>query len=287
MVQPNSPRAGSADHNLATLRDPTGGAAEAGVEDHPAEPLTTGHRHRREPRYTPTDAEWLRWLGRVRYANAPQLARRFLPGRKQPLRLVYWRTARLEDWGLLERANKLWRQHGLFVVTPAGYRASRSPLEPPRDREVKLGPIEHTLGVVDLVIAYERTGATVITEREFSTLERDQHGQSPYMVRVSSFAAEGRAMWHPPDFVVVRPNGGVVAVELELSLKSASRVKDILSAYQRSPIITHVRYFVPADSKGRRIAETLDQVARRLGMHRDGQLQTHAYRPDGEVRIGD
>jgi hypothetical protein len=209
--------------------------------------------------------------------------RRFLPTQPSAQRLVYWRTRRLLAWGLLEWVPVLYRRPGYFVPTPAAYRIAESPLEPPRDRELKLGPIPHTLGVVDLVIAYELAGHQVVTERELRAMERDDRGQPPYAVRVSVVPTQGQPMLHYPDLVVLRGDQ-VVAVELEQSAKRASRVHEILGAYKASPTITHVRYFTPMGSKGRRIATTLDQQARRLGFTRE-VFQVHAYRPDGGTRV--
>jgi hypothetical protein len=237
----------------------------------------------RGARFTQTDAEWLRWLIRVRYADAPRLARRFLSDQRSAERVVYWRTNRFKAWGLVEWQPVLYRRPGYFVPTPAAYRIAESPLEPPRDRELKLGPILHTLGVVDLVIAYELAGHQVVTERELRAMERDDRGQPPYAVRVSVIPTEGQPMLHYPDLVVLRGQQ-VIAVEFEQSTKRASRVHEILAAYQASPTITHVRYFTPMGSKGRRIAATLDQQARRVGFTR-GVFQVHAYRPDGGTRV--
>lgn len=156
------------------------------------------------------------------------------------------------------------------------------------DLSVPLSPVRrhpgerllHALATTDLGLRFEARGDHVLTEREIRTLEATptlaaQHAASLGVPVRSAQDARGIDRWfcapvgsgfnsdarvHYPDLVVVT-NEGLIAVEVEVTVKPVARLREIVRGYRDSQIFKQVIYF------------TTGQVGALL----------HGYRePDGE-----
>jgi len=77
-------------------------------------------------------------------------------------------------------------------------------------------------------------------------------------------AVADRAVLHRPDLAIVCPGGQVVPIEVELSIKSASRLAAICRGYNRARHISHVYYLAtpgPANAV-KRAARTVHATTR-------------------------
>jgi Helix-turn-helix domain len=211
-----------------------------------------------------TDVDWayLLWLVRVRYAAAPQLARRFGVGEHT----AYYHLQKLRRAGLVVHTPIVGSPiglpplsgtvfaggaYGVFRATAAGCGFVNSSLRPPTFAP---GSYWHTLGLAELTVDFELAGKQVLTEREVRGMDPDAGtGRVPYAVPVSSADQAGKPkepFLHYPDLVLPQPDGRIVAVELELSRKWASKWNAILKAYRRlsvgsSPLVAQVFYYLP------------------------------------------
>jgi Helix-turn-helix domain len=230
-------------------------------------------------RISQTDQAYLLWLVRVRYATAPQLARRFGVGEHT----AYYHLQKLRRAGLVVHTPIVGSPlglpplsgtvfaggaYGVFRPTVAGCGFVNSSLRPPTFAP---GSYWHTLGLAELTLAFELEGKGVLTEREVRGMDPDPAtGRVPYAIPVSSADQPGKPkepFLHYPDLVLVQDDGRIIAVELELSRKWASKWKAILKAYHRlavgsSPLVAQVLYFLPRNQLAirNRLAMTIRQT---------------------------
>jgi Helix-turn-helix domain len=251
---------------------PTVAKSSATVGDHQGDSRPQRRRQRRSWgsedgsrgfRVTATDQAYLVWLVRVRYATAPQIARRFRVGEHT----AYYHLQKLRRAGLVVHtpivgsplglpplAGTMYEgnAYGVFRATAAGCGFVGSPLRPPTFAP---GSYWHTLGLVDLTVDFELEGRRVLTEREIRGMDPDPRtGRVPYAIPVGAADQGGgkpkEPFLHYPDLVLPRDDGRVVVVEFEISRKWASKWRAILKAYGRlavgpSPLVAEVLYFVP------------------------------------------
>jgi hypothetical protein len=103
----------------------------------------------------------------------------------------------------------------------------------------------------------------IIGERRLRS--RDATGESEgdrLGVRLGGVGPQGQARLHYPDLLLRTADGRRVALELELSGKSRTRLEAILVAYGADPRIDGVVYLVDTPSVARSVAA----AARRLGV---------------------
>jgi len=184
-------------------------------------------------RLTQGDVEVLGFVGRHRFATAPQVAR--WAGRSE--KKIYPRLCGLRAHELVEFHRPL-IERGVYVATRAGLAAAGLDLPPAR---VEIATFTHDRLVADLAVDLERAGDEVVTEREMRHTDEtpDSEGGRPrYAVVLPS---GGR---HYPDLMVVRPSGRFGAVEIELSPKNRARRERILGGYARARHIETVTYHV-------------------------------------------
>jgi len=224
-------------------------------------------------RLTDRDKRIIAFLGRYRCATVGQLARRFETS-ETALRN---RLPRLEREGLITWAWAAQSKPKIWLVTEQGLKTVGMHLTAPN---VSWGQLRHTLGLVDLGVTFEAAGEIVLTEREiraaatrYTPTPRMRTaidlayapGTVPTIGGVDGFdetddavsaavrsalvvPAVGRSFGHIPDMVLARqpfPSGqsGNIAIELELTRKSLSEWKNVLSAYLMSPAFNEVYYF--------------------------------------------
>lgn len=181
----------------------------------------------------------LGWIGRLGLVEAGHVMARFgLDRRKAHRRLKVLRDA----WFL--------EHHALFKERPGVYLATREGLAYVDLRlpvaRITGGSYEHSLEGAWLMIELEREFGTdaLLTEREIRS--RDSFGERPdCAVRLPGSHRGGHARLHFPDFAVMR-EGGLIAIELERTVKGRARLVGILRAYARARHIERVRYYVTA-----------------------------------------
>jgi hypothetical protein len=239
-------------------------------------------------RLTGRDMQIMSFLARYRMATVGQLARRFQTS-ETALRN---RLPMLEKAGLISWAWAAQTKPKIWLITDQGLKTVGMSLTVPT---VSWGQLRHTLGLVDLGVAFELGGEIILTEREIRAaatrysptsrlrtaldMSRYQGGLAPVPVdgldpdglaeRIRQslvVPVQGRAMGHIPDMVLARqpfPNGasGNVAVELELTRKGLAEWRKVLGAYQTSPYFAEVYYFVTS----RELQRGLEGVIKALG----------------------
>jgi hypothetical protein len=147
-------------------------------------------------------------------------------------------------------------------ITAAGLRAAGSPLTPPR---LDLSHYAHDLGLGWLWLA-ARSGsfgelAALHSERVMRSHDAraDARGDvgndvGVFGVGVGTIGSRGREQRHYPDLLLDTAAGRRIAVELELSGKSALRLASIMLSYAGDTRIDAVLYLVPDRRLAARIA---------------------------------
>jgi hypothetical protein len=200
-------------------------------------------------RITDRDDEIVRFAG-LHMAVEAQQAAAWL---EMDVNHLWRRAARLVDRGLLTRERVLHGRPSVYIATPAGLERVGLGLPPAR---ISLAQYEHSLELVWLFIELEREFGygRVLSERQLRSAElralaeatgaRKRH-RPTYGVPLAS-AARGL---HFPDLAVEwgAPNGGLLAVELELTTKGGSRRRRIVGAYRNATHVESVRYYATRD----------------------------------------
>jgi hypothetical protein len=181
------------------------------------------------------------------------------------------RLNKLANAGLLTIQAALAGEPRAYQITRNGLAHVRSPLPPPRS---DLRTYEHDVGVAWLWLA-ARNGSfgarqEVISERRLRSHDgaRDP-GAEPLGVRLGGFGPHGRERLHYPDLVLRTADGRRVALELELTPKSRTRLETILAGYGADPRFDGVVYLVQSAT----VARAVLAAARRLGISELVHLQ--------------
>lgn len=188
-------------------------------------------------RLTPGDMEVLRFVGRHRFATAPQVAR--FTGRSE--KKIYPRLCGLRAHALVDFQRPL-IERGVYLATRAGLATAGLSLPPAR---VELATFAHDRIVADLAVDLERAGAEVVTERE---MRHHDEGPDEDAARYAVVLPSGGR--HYPDLAVALPSGHYGAIEVELSPKNRARRERILTGYARARHIETVTYHVATPAVG-------------------------------------
>jgi hypothetical protein len=205
---------------------------------------------------TEKDAEIVGWVGRVGAAGAEHVMARFGMGRSW----AYARLSRLVADGLLEQKTLLYRKPGLYVASAEGLRWCG--LQRLGVYRVGPGGFQHAQEVATAAVALHAglPGWEVVSEREIRVAESDAD-ELVASVRVGELPG-GRPALHRPDLAVISPEGRVLAVEVELSVKAPRRLAGICRGYARARHVECVYYLAalaPARAVNRAVAETRAQ----------------------------
>ncbi|KRF18757.1 hypothetical protein ASG90_02335 [Nocardioides sp. Soil797] len=246
-------------------------------------------------RIQPADEALLTDLTRYGTMTFRQARQRFYGGveRTTDRRIGYLRKA-----GLLAVSRDHEWAGRLLLGTSTGHTLIRDNLTVPLSASVR-DPGErllHKLAVTDAGMRFEQRGEVVLTERELRTAEgtsdvretlaatlgvplrssRDGRGiDRRFCVPVGS-----RGAVHYPDLIVVTPEG-LVAVEVEIAVKTMSKLREILRGYRDSGIFNQVVYFTTA-----RVGALLHGWRDDDGDWAPGVLQQVALLPDGPPNYG-
>lgn len=155
---------------------------------------------------------------------------------------AYRRVAHCLEAGLLERLELLRTEPSLLRATRKCLRylgLDALPLA-----EVSAATAPHWLrcaSVARLLVEREFYEHEVLSERDLR-LSEQFYGRPLASAKVGELAS-GRPRYHRPDLAVI--NSGVIAVEVELSLKAPRRLEAILRGWRRAGEVDEVRYYCP------------------------------------------
>ena len=202
---------------------------------------------------TEKDAEIVEWIGRVGAAGAEHVMGRCGMGRSW----AYARLSRLVKDGLLEQSRLLYGQPGLYLASADGLRWQG--LRRLGVYRVSPGGFQHAQEVAAAAVGLhlELPGWEQLSEREIRVRESDQD-ELIASAKLGELPG-GRPALHRPDLALVSPEGKVIAVEVELSVKAPRRLAGICKGWARARHISGVYYLAPpavARAVKRAIAET-------------------------------
>jgi hypothetical protein len=197
----------------------------------------------------------VRWTGRLRFVEAPQVARRF--GMDQ--RNAYRRLHGLVSHELLDHRRVFHAQPGAYTTTKAGLRVAGLGLPRPRV-DVRSYAHDRAAGAVLIALEREFGPDRVLTEREL----RSREPGVPPLPRYAVWRGVQRTRrgLHFPD-LAVELDDSLLAVEVELTGKGRARLDSIVAAYVRARHVAAIRYYAtPAARPGveRAVARASAQV---------------------------
>lgn len=211
---------------------------------------------------TEADLSVLGPLAEHRILTVPQVA--LLLGVSE--RTAVRRLTRLKDARLLDVEQIFSGQPRAVKIKAAGLRAIDSSLKAP---SLNLNEYRHDVGVAWLWLA-ARAGSfgelrAMTSDRRMqvedaAAVASGQRGT--WGVGVGMFGRYGAPQRHYPDLMLEMASGHRVAVELELTNKSARRMSRIMLAYASDERVDHVLYLVANQWIARRVSES----ARRAGI---------------------
>jgi hypothetical protein len=206
---------------------------------------------------TARDAEIVAWIGRLGAAGAEHVMGRFGMSRS----MAYHRLSLLTKDRLLEHNAVLYGRSGMYTATREGLRWRGI------DRlgvyRVGPGAFEHAWQVARVAVELHQAmpGWGVLSEREVRSVESDGEG----LFASAQVGGGERRGVHRPDLVLFSPDGDVVAVEVELSIKSASRLAAICRGWARARHVDGVCYLAaPGPARAVERAVSVTRVADRV-----------------------
>lgn len=208
---------------------------------------------------TERDGQIVDWIGCMGAVGAEHVMRRFAVSRT----VAYGRLNSLVRDGLLEHRAILYGRPGMYTASSAGLQWQGNQ----RFGKYKLSPggFEHSWQVARAAVEIERglpVGSSVLGEREIRAFELDE-GRLLASARVGEVAGVPRL--HRPDLAIVLPGEQIVSIEVELSIKSASRLAAICRGWARARHVAGVYYLAtaaPARAVKRAVhaTQTMDRI---------------------------
>ncbi len=174
------------------------------------------------------------------------------------------RLNKLANAGLIKRQSAFPGQPRWYQIRHDGLAVIGSSLPAPG---VNLREYKHDVGVAWLWLA-ARNGTfgpldEIVGERRLRSRDGSREpGAEPVGVRLGGFGPHGHERLHYPDLVLRTADGRRVALELELTSKSRTRLEKILGGYAADPRFAGVVYLV----ESRAVARSVQAAARRLGI---------------------
>jgi hypothetical protein len=153
-----------------------------------------------------------------------------------------------------------------YQITRRGLAAIDSSLPTPRP---DLRVYQHDIGVAWLWLA-ARAGTfgpleAMVGERRLRSHDgaREPHSESePLGVRLGGAGPRGRERLHYPDLLLRTADGRRIALELELTPKSRTRLETILAGYGADPRFAGVVYLVQTQA----VARNVERAAHKVGV---------------------
>ena len=174
------------------------------------------------------------------------------------------RMGKLARAGYLKRYDAFPGEPRWYQITGKGLAHIDNPLPAPG---FNLREYKHDVGVAWLWLA-ARNGTfgpldEIVGERRLRSRDGSREpGAEPVGVRLGGFGPHGHERLHYPDLVLRTADGRRVALELELTSKSRTRLEKILGGYAADPRFAGVVYLV----ESRAVARSVQAAARRLGI---------------------
>jgi hypothetical protein len=187
-------------------------------------------------RLTDRDLAIVRWIGRLRFAEARHVAARF----RMDERNAYRRLRGLVEAELLQHRRVFHGEPGAYSATKVGLGAAGVQLPPPR---IDIRTYSHDRHTAELAIELEREFGerSIVTERELRSVDCGNPDRPQYAVRRG--AERTRRGLHFPDLIVDRASDRPLAVEVELTGKGSARLASIVRAYVAARHLAGVRYY--------------------------------------------
>lgn len=180
------------------------------------------------------------------------------------------RLTRLGAQGLVWRGRIFDGQPAAVTITRRGLDAIGSPLPEPR---IDFKGYRHDVGLGWLWLAAQQGAfgaGAVISERSMRSSDRSERDhQRPHGVGLGLRGPGGGEQLHYPDLLIAFASGRRLAVELELSAKSARRLDEIMLGYAGDGRLAGVLYLA-ADE---RIETGVEAAAARAGLSRLVRVQ--------------
>ena len=170
---------------------------------------------------TDRDKKILRFINDFGGVQCSQISK-FIGTHKQN---IYRRLRKMKDYGYVKRHPFWEHKEGVFTTTIEGNKIISDTLKPMR--RINKGMIDHDLALVDLAIKITAEGDFFISERRIR--------QHPDIWEFEE---------HIPDGLIKKNTGELIAIELELSIKTKKRLEDIFDFYSEHAEISEVRYYV-------------------------------------------
>jgi len=182
---------------------------------------------------THRDAQIVDWIARLGGAGAEHVMRRFSLSRS----VAYARLNSMVHDELLEHHAVLCARPGMYTATPAGFRWQG--LESLGKFAVRPGGFERAWQVAQATVQIENAlaGWPVFSEREIRAVETNS---GKLFASAKTGAVADSPALHRPDLAVERPDGKVASIEIELSIKSSSRLAAICRSWARARHIDRV-----------------------------------------------
>ena len=203
-------------------------------------------------RVTARDIEMLRWIGRLRFAEANQVARRFAMDERN----AYRRLRGLVAGELVSHHRVFHAMPGAYSATPAGLLCAGLGLPRPR-LDIRTYAHDRAAASVAIELEAEFGPAALRTERELRSHDSGDPQRPRYAVRRGY--ERGRGGLHFPDLAVELDAGRPLAVEIELSAKGARRLDSIVRAYVGGRHLDSVRYYAAPAALGA-VARAVDRA---------------------------
>jgi hypothetical protein len=219
---------------------------------------------------TERDGQIVDWIGRMGAVGAEHVMRRFAVSRT----VAYARLNSLVRDGLLEHHAILYARPGMYTASNAGLRWQGN--QRLGGHRLSPGGFEHAWQLVQAAVEIEGglpAGSSLISEREIRAFELDE-GKPLASAQVGEIA--GAPRFHRPDLAVVCPDERVISIEVELSVKSASRLAAICRGWARARHVECVYYLAAAAperavTRAVRATHTIDRI-RVIDLARAAQL---------------
>jgi DNA-binding MarR family transcriptional regulator len=170
---------------------------------------------------TDRDKKILRFINDFGGVQCSQISK-FIGTHKQN---IYRRLRKMRSSGYVQRHPFWEHREGVFTTTFEGNEIINDTLKPMR--RIHKGMIDHDLTLVDLAIKITCEEDVFIPERRIR--------QNPDIWEFEE---------HIPDGLIKKDTGELIAIELELSIKTKQRLEVIFDFYSSHADVSEVRYYV-------------------------------------------
>jgi hypothetical protein len=179
------------------------------------------------------------WIGGLGAAGVGHVMARFGMGRTVAYRVL----ARCMHAGVIERCRLVHGEPSLYTATRLGLAyAGLAHLDTCR---VSVGAVTHWRACADVALRVEREGR-VRSARELRFAERE--AGRPIASAIIGELPGGMPKLHRPDLVLRPPDGSTIAIEVELAVKGATRLEQILRGYAHNRRLAGVRYYASPEA---------------------------------------